>query len=74
MPDKTVDNLEGLSGGCPSLVQGEPIQPLQGCLDIIFSPKLLDKFFCLDSVKCHDNQKERTKSPLLHLLGRKGER
>jgi hypothetical protein len=47
MPDKTVDNVESLSSGRPSLVQGEPIQPLESCLDGIPSPRLLRKFLCV---------------------------
>ena len=43
--DKTVDNLKGLSRCYPSLVQGKSIQPLDDRFDILFSKKLLDKFF-----------------------------
>jgi hypothetical protein len=41
MPDKTVDNFKSLSGRCPTLIQGEPIQPLDGRLDVLLPPKLL---------------------------------
>jgi hypothetical protein len=44
MPDKTINNFEGLSGSRPTLVQCEPIQPLDGRLNIILSPELLHKF------------------------------
>jgi hypothetical protein len=42
--DKTVDNFEGLSGSRPTLIQREPIQPLNGRLDVLLSPKLPHKF------------------------------
>ena len=47
IPDKTMDNFESLSRGRSSLVQGEPIQPLQGRINVILSTKLLHKFFCI---------------------------
>ena len=46
MPDKTVDNFEGLSGSRPTLIQREPIQPLDRHLDFLLSTKLPNKFFC----------------------------
>jgi len=42
--DKTVDNFEGLSGSCPTLIQREPIQPLDRRFDVLFSPELPHKF------------------------------
>jgi hypothetical protein len=44
--DKTVDNLEGLSRSCMTLVQREPIQPLDRRFDVLLSPKLPHKFLC----------------------------
>ena len=46
MLDKTVDNFERLSRSYPTLVQGEPIQPLDRRLDILLSAKLSYKFLC----------------------------
>jgi hypothetical protein len=43
MSDKAVDNFEGLSGSHPTLIQREPIQPLDRRFDVLFSPKLPDK-------------------------------
>jgi hypothetical protein len=48
MPDKTIDNFKGLSGGRPSLIQGKPIQSLERRLDVILSPKLVHEFLCLE--------------------------
>ena len=47
IPDKTVYDFESLSGGRTRLVQGQPIQPLEGRLDVILSPKFLNKCFCV---------------------------
>ena len=47
IPDKTIDNFEGLSSGRPCLIQGESIQPLEGRLDVILSAKLLHKLLCV---------------------------
>jgi hypothetical protein len=47
MPNKTVNNFEGLSGSRPTLIQCEPIQPPDGRLDVILSKKLLHKFLCV---------------------------
>ena len=46
--EKTIDNLEGLRRGYPSLILSEPIQPPKCRLDIL-SPeeRLLDKRFCI---------------------------
>ena len=42
--DKTINNLEGLSGSRPTLVQREPIQPLDRRFDVLLSPELPKKF------------------------------
>ena len=47
MLDKTVDNFESLSGSRATLVRGEPVQPLEGSLDVFLSAKLLYKFLCV---------------------------
>jgi hypothetical protein len=46
MPDNTIDNFEGLSGSCPTLVHCEPIQPLEDQLNVIPSSKLLRDVLC----------------------------
>jgi hypothetical protein len=43
--DETVNNLEGLSCGNPSLVSRQSVKPLQDCLDILLS--LRYKFDCI---------------------------
>jgi hypothetical protein len=45
--DKTIYDFEGLRRSYPSLILGEPIQPLQYCLDLLLSEKLINKFFCV---------------------------
>jgi hypothetical protein len=45
--DETVDDLESLSCGSPSLVLRESVQPLQDRLDILLSEKFLYKFDCV---------------------------
>ena len=47
MTDKTVNYFEGLRGSRPTLTQCEPIQPLDGRLDVILSPQLLHEFLCV---------------------------
>ena len=47
--DKAVDDLEGLRSGYPSLVQGEPVQPLEYRPDVLISEELLNKVFCIAS-------------------------
>jgi hypothetical protein len=42
-----MNDFEGLRGSYPSLILGEPIQPLEYCLDFLLSEKLLKKFFCV---------------------------
>jgi hypothetical protein len=64
---------EEVSGGRLTLVQGEPIQPLEGGLNSILSQKLLHEFLLLHSVKCHTSYEELTKPSLFYLLGRKSE-
>ena len=73
MLDKTVNNFEGLSGSYPTLVQSEPIQPLECYLDVILSPKVLHKLLCVASVKCRASQDKLTQSSLFDLLGCKSE-
>ena len=41
---KTVDNFEGLSGSRPTLVQSEPIQPLESRFDVLLLPEFPRKF------------------------------
>ena len=43
--NKTVDDLEGLRCGYPSLVLGESIQPLEYRLDALLSKELLNQLF-----------------------------
>ena len=46
--EKTIDNLEGLCRGYPSLILREPIQSLKYRLDVLTPEKLLlDKRFCV---------------------------
>jgi hypothetical protein len=45
--DKTINDFEGLRRSYPSLILGEPIQPLEYCLDLLLSKKLLNKFSCV---------------------------
>lgn len=45
--DKTVNNLECLRRGDPSLILGESIQSLDYRFDVLLSKKLLNKFFCV---------------------------
>jgi hypothetical protein len=45
--DKTINNFEGLRSSYPSLILGEPIQPLEYCLDLVLSKKLFNNFFCV---------------------------
>jgi hypothetical protein len=45
--DKAINDFEGLRGSYPSLILGESIQPLEYCLDLVLSEKLLNKFFCV---------------------------
>ena len=45
--DKTVDNLERLRRGDPSLILGESIQSLGYRFDVILSKKLPNKFLCI---------------------------
>ena len=42
-----MNDFEGLRRGYPSLILGEPIQPLEYCLNILLSEKLLNKFLCV---------------------------
>ena len=72
--DKTADNFKGLSGSRPTLIQGQPIQPLDCCFDVLLSPKLPHKFLCPIELPIVTNQDKLTKSPLLDLLGSKSER
>jgi hypothetical protein len=44
MLDKAVDNFEGLSGSRSTLIEREPIQPLDRRFDVLLSPKLPHKF------------------------------
>ena len=44
MLDETVDNFESLSSSRPTLIQREPIQPLDRRLDSLLSPKLPHEF------------------------------
>jgi len=45
--DKAVNDPESLSGGIPSLVEREPVQPLQDRLDVLVSEEFfLQKFDC----------------------------
>jgi hypothetical protein len=73
MLDETVDNFEGLSGSRSTLIQGQPIQPLDGRLNVLLSPKHPHKFLCPIESTVVTNQDRLTKSPLLDLLGRKSE-
>jgi hypothetical protein len=46
--EKTIDDLEGLRRSYPSLILGEPIQPLKHRLDVLPPEELLlDKSFCV---------------------------
>ena len=46
--EQTIDDLEGLRRGYPSLILSEPIQPPKHRLDILSSKELLlDKRFCI---------------------------
>jgi hypothetical protein len=73
MWDETANNFKSLSCGRPNLVLSEPIQPLECCLDVILSPKVLHELLCVASVKCHDSQDKLTESSLLDLFGCKSE-
>ena len=73
MLDETVDNFESLSGSRTTLIQSQPIQPLDRCFDILLSPKLPHKFLCPIESTVVANKEKLTKSPLLDLLGSKGE-
>ena len=53
MLDETVDNFEGLSGSRPTLIQSQPIQPLDRRLDVLLSPDLLSE---LRLVNCGNDQ------------------
>jgi hypothetical protein len=44
MLDKTADNFKRLSGSRPTLIQREPIQPLDRRFDVLLSPKLPYEF------------------------------
>jgi hypothetical protein len=44
---KTVDDLEGLHCGHPSLVLGESVQPLEHRIDYVLPEKLLNRFLCI---------------------------
>ena len=45
--DKTVNDLEGLCCGYPSLILGESIQSLEHRLYVLLSKELLNKLFCV---------------------------
>jgi hypothetical protein len=45
--EKTIDDLEGLRRGHPSLILSEPIQPLKYRLDVVLPEELLDNRFCV---------------------------
>ena len=45
--DKTINDFEGLRGSYPSLILGEPIQPLKYCIDLLLSEKFLNKLSCV---------------------------
>ena len=47
--DETMNNLEGLCRGYPSLILGESIQPLEYHFDVLLSKNLLNKLFCSSS-------------------------
>ena len=48
IPEKTIDDVEGLRRSYPSLILSEPIQPLKHRLDVLPPEKLLfDKRFCV---------------------------
>ena len=48
IPEKAIDNLEGLRRSYPSLILSEPIQPLKYRLDVLAAKELLlDKRFCV---------------------------
>ena len=44
---ETVNDFEGLGCRYPSLVVGEPVQPLQDRLDVLLSEGFLYKFDCI---------------------------
>ena len=44
MLDKTVDNFERLSGSRATLIQREPVQPLDRRFDVLLSPKFSHEF------------------------------
>jgi hypothetical protein len=73
MLDETVDNFEGLGGSRPTLIQGQPIQPLVRRLDVPLSAKLSNKFLCPIESTVLTSQGKLTKSALLDLLGSKSE-
>jgi hypothetical protein len=58
--DKTVDDLQGLRCRYPSLILGEPIQPLEYHFDVLLSKKLLDKFFCITLSEIISPHRRRT--------------
>ena len=75
MLNKTVNNFERLSGSRPTLIQREPVQPLDRDFDVLLSPKFSHEFLLKFRLVNHrNNQIKLTKSPLLDLLGGKGER
>jgi hypothetical protein len=70
--DETVDDLESLSCGGPSLILRQSVQSLQNCLDVLLSKKFLHKCDCVALSKV-SYQRERTRSSLLELFGHRPE-
>jgi len=46
--NKTINDFQGLRRSYLSLTLGEPIQPLEYCLDLLLSEKFLNKIFCVE--------------------------
>jgi hypothetical protein len=44
--DKTIQDFKSLRSGRPSLVLGQPVQPLKNSLDVVPPQKLLNEFYC----------------------------
>jgi len=60
--DETVDDLEDLSCGCPSLILRESVQPLQDRFDVLLSENPLHKF---DYVAVSKATRQREKTHLI---------
>ena len=57
--DESVDNSERMSRSILGLVSGQPVKPLEDCLDVLLPENFLDKFDCVVLSK-EKRRRERT--------------